>query len=204
MAISSSFPVTFSSVRTEFGEDANPSLRDYYAGGGLVQSGATGVDGPIPSSGTILLSAFRGSYAYLYDGTITPSSVLSGNLSNPSGSYITYAYNSGLSAAAAGSASPSTFQGHSFELSTAWTGGSYGAAYTTKVSYFRVNYGSNPGYDAFSSITCEGVTFNNPGSSYYTYTQIPYSGLYCAVWQFNNSGILNWVSAGAARSLLVQ
>ena len=64
MTISSSFPVTFSSVRTEFGQDGSPSLRDYLAGGGRVPSGTTGSAGAVPSSGTLNLSVFRGTSAF--------------------------------------------------------------------------------------------------------------------------------------------
>jgi len=63
MAIPSSGPLSLNDIQTEFGGTNPISLSEYYAGGGLVQSGATGDSGPIPTSGQISIGQFYGSTA---------------------------------------------------------------------------------------------------------------------------------------------
>lgn len=47
-------------IQAEFG-GANPiSISEYYAGAGRVPVGTSGINGPVPSSGTISFSQFRG------------------------------------------------------------------------------------------------------------------------------------------------
>lgn len=60
MTISAAGPVSFLSLKNEFG-DSNPvSLNEYYAGGGLVLPNTYGSLGLIPSAGQIGLANFRG------------------------------------------------------------------------------------------------------------------------------------------------
>jgi hypothetical protein len=63
MAISPVGPLALTDIQTEFGGSNPISLSEYYAGGGLVQSGATGDNGAIPSSGQIEMSKFFGAAA---------------------------------------------------------------------------------------------------------------------------------------------
>jgi hypothetical protein len=61
MPIQTSGPISLNDLQTEFG-GVNPiSLNEYYAGGSLVPSGTTGINGAIPTSGAISLSQFYGS-----------------------------------------------------------------------------------------------------------------------------------------------
>lgn len=60
MALPSSGPLTLSAIQTEFGGSSPTSLTEYYAGGGLVPSGTSGTNGPVPSSGAIRIQNFYG------------------------------------------------------------------------------------------------------------------------------------------------
>jgi hypothetical protein len=61
MTVKSSGSLAFSEIQTEF-TGSNPiSLSEYYAGGLYVPAGSTGINGSIPSSGTISVSKFYGS-----------------------------------------------------------------------------------------------------------------------------------------------
>jgi fibronectin-binding autotransporter adhesin len=61
MTVKSSGSLAFSEIQTEF-TGSNPiSLSEYYAGGSYVPAGSTGINGAIPSSGTISVSKFYGS-----------------------------------------------------------------------------------------------------------------------------------------------
>ena len=60
MALQSSGTISLSQVQTEFG-GANPiGMSEYYAGGVNVPGGTSGVNGAVPSSGTISMSKFYG------------------------------------------------------------------------------------------------------------------------------------------------
>lgn len=63
MAIPSSGPLSFTTIQTEFGGSNPIGLNEYYAGGGLVPSGTSGTNGPVPSSGAISVSNFYGTTA---------------------------------------------------------------------------------------------------------------------------------------------
>lgn len=58
-------PLSISDIKGEFGGPSNPSLQNYYAGGGYVPAGTVGYYGPIPSSGAISIQDFYGAQAYL-------------------------------------------------------------------------------------------------------------------------------------------
>lgn len=60
--------VTFSSIQTEFGGSNPIALDEYYAGGGYVATGVTGV----PTSGTISVDNLRNKSQIVY-GTLTPN-----------------------------------------------------------------------------------------------------------------------------------
>lgn len=60
MALPTSGPISLSDIQGEFGGSNPISLSEYYAGGGLVPSGTSGTNGPVPSSGAISLSNFYG------------------------------------------------------------------------------------------------------------------------------------------------
>jgi uncharacterized delta-60 repeat protein len=63
MTLQTSGAISLSDIQTEFG-GANPiGLNEYYAGGGLVPSGATGTNGAVPSSGKINFWNFYGTAA---------------------------------------------------------------------------------------------------------------------------------------------
>ena len=73
MTLPSSGILTLSDIQTEFG-GVNPArLSEYYAGGAYVPSGTTGVNGPVPTSGTIAISDFYGTSASVYTFDVTPS-----------------------------------------------------------------------------------------------------------------------------------
>ena len=61
MALPTSGPLSLTDLQTEFGGSNPISLSEYYAGGPYVPSGASGTNGPIPSSGAISISDFYGS-----------------------------------------------------------------------------------------------------------------------------------------------
>ena len=60
MTLPTSGPISLNDIQTEFGGSAPTSLSEYYAGGGLVPSGTSGTNGPVPSSGPISLASFYG------------------------------------------------------------------------------------------------------------------------------------------------
>lgn len=60
MALPTSGPLSLSDIQGEFGGSNPISLSEYYAGGGLVPSGTSGTNGPVPSSGAISISNFYG------------------------------------------------------------------------------------------------------------------------------------------------
>jgi hypothetical protein len=60
MALPTSGPLSLTDIQTEFGGSNPISLSEYYAGGSYVPSGASGTNGPIPTSGAISLSDFYG------------------------------------------------------------------------------------------------------------------------------------------------
>lgn len=60
MALPTSGPLSLANIQAEFGGSNPISLSEYYAGGGLVPSGTSGTNGPVPSSGTISISNFYG------------------------------------------------------------------------------------------------------------------------------------------------
>jgi hypothetical protein len=63
MPIPNSGSLAFSAVQTEFGGSNPISMSEYYAGGARVPAGTSGVNGAVPSSGTIAISKFYGTTA---------------------------------------------------------------------------------------------------------------------------------------------
>ena len=63
MPIPNSGTLTLSMIQAEFGGSNPISLSEYYAGGGRVPAGTSGINGPVPSSGAISLSSFYGTSA---------------------------------------------------------------------------------------------------------------------------------------------
>lgn len=59
MTLQTSGNICISDLKTEFSSSAN-CLTSYYAGGGIVPSGASGTNGAVPTSGTICLTDFYG------------------------------------------------------------------------------------------------------------------------------------------------
>ena len=70
MPIPTSGPLTLAQIQTEFGGTNPIGINEYYAGGGLVPSGTSGINGPVPSSGAISFSIFYGTTAALPFGTV--------------------------------------------------------------------------------------------------------------------------------------
>lgn len=65
MTLPSSGPLSIGDIAGEFGGGGGPiNLNNYYAGGPHVPSGTSGVNGPVPSSGPLSMSAFYGTAAY--------------------------------------------------------------------------------------------------------------------------------------------
>lgn len=60
MTLQSSGAIKFSELQTEFGGSNPISLSEYYAGGANVPSSTSGVNGAVPTSGTISMSKFYG------------------------------------------------------------------------------------------------------------------------------------------------
>jgi hypothetical protein len=60
MPLQTSGAISLQNIQTQFGGSNPISISEYYAGGGLVPSGTTGINGAIPSSGTISFSQFYG------------------------------------------------------------------------------------------------------------------------------------------------
>ena len=59
MTLQTSGNICIGDLKTEFSSSAN-CLTSYYAGGGVVPSGASGTNGAVPTSGTICLTDFYG------------------------------------------------------------------------------------------------------------------------------------------------
>lgn len=114
MTLQSSGPISLSQIRTEFGGSAPDSLSEYYAGGAYVPSGTTGVNGAVPSSGTIGLHHFLGTSA------TDIQTVTNGN--NGGGKYGTFR---GYTSGSFGSISDGTMNllGGA-TITSLWTGGS--------------------------------------------------------------------------------
>jgi hypothetical protein len=84
MPIQTSGPISLNDLQTEFG-GVNPiSLNEYYAGGSLVSSGTTGINGAIPTSGAISLSQFYGSQKSAIASLSNHSASSSHGVSSPS------------------------------------------------------------------------------------------------------------------------
>ena len=60
MALPNTGPLSLSMIQGEFGGSNPISLSEYYAGGLFVPAGTTGINGPVPSSGSISFSHFLG------------------------------------------------------------------------------------------------------------------------------------------------
>lgn len=78
MTLQSSGAIKFSEIQTEFG-GANPiAVSEYYAGGANVPSSTSGVNGAVPTSGTISISKFYGTsdVAFSPDGGTTAGAPL--------------------------------------------------------------------------------------------------------------------------------
>lgn len=60
MTLPSSGIITLANIQTEFGGSNPINLSEYYAGGTYVPAGTTGVNGAVPTSGTIAISNFYG------------------------------------------------------------------------------------------------------------------------------------------------
>lgn len=107
MALPTSGPLSLSDIQGEFGGSNPISLNEYYAGGGLVPSGTSGTNGPVPTSGTISISNFYGT------SNVPPLSVSANNVSetffgfSPSGSVNSSAQSPGTTPS--GGASPYTY-----------------------------------------------------------------------------------------------
>lgn len=73
MTLPSSGSLALSAVQTEFGGSNPISMSEYYAGGVNVPANTSGVNGAVPSSGTISMSKFYGTsdIAFTPDGGLT-------------------------------------------------------------------------------------------------------------------------------------
>ena len=69
MPLPESGPLSLGMIRDEYGGGNPASLNQYYAGGGLVPANAEGINGPIPSAGTIDFEVFYGSPRFVYSMT---------------------------------------------------------------------------------------------------------------------------------------
>lgn len=81
MALPSSGQVKFSDIQTEFGGSDPIRMSEYYAGGSYVQSGATGTNGSLPTSGQISVNKFHGSQhlgSFVYTASSATTSGASG------------------------------------------------------------------------------------------------------------------------------
>ncbi len=63
MTLPSSGPISLQDIANEFGGSHPLSMSNYYAGGPHVPSGATGTNGPVPTSGPLTLTNFYGTTA---------------------------------------------------------------------------------------------------------------------------------------------
>lgn len=75
MPLPNSAPISFSQLKTEFGQIGNPDFSEYYRGGLLVTG--TSVNSSIPLSGTMNLSDFYGSAEFMKLDPSTTTIVLS-------------------------------------------------------------------------------------------------------------------------------
>lgn len=71
MTLPTSGTISLTDIQNEFGGTSPTSLSEYYAGGAYVASGTSGTNGAVPSSGTISLSNFYGTAAFLDTQTVT-------------------------------------------------------------------------------------------------------------------------------------
>ena len=69
MPLPESGPLSLAMIRDEYGGGNPASINQYYAGGGLVPANAEGINGPIPSAGTIDFEVFYGSPRFVYSMT---------------------------------------------------------------------------------------------------------------------------------------
>jgi len=92
MALAPNGTICLTDLRTEFGDanGGNVCLTEYYAGGSNVPAGTTGVNGAVPSSGTICLTDFYGTSALSLDSW--PSLAVGYTQSDLSGSTSTTQY----------------------------------------------------------------------------------------------------------------
>ena len=60
MTIKNSGSLAITEIVAEFGGDAPHAMNEYYAGGSYVQTGAAGINGAIPDSGSLAVSQFYG------------------------------------------------------------------------------------------------------------------------------------------------
>lgn len=75
MALPTSGALTLADIQTEFGGSNPISLSEYYAGGSYVAAGTSGTNGAIPSSGTISISNFYGTSAYIPPTNLTQKAI---------------------------------------------------------------------------------------------------------------------------------
>ena len=90
MTLPSSGPLSLADIQGEFGGSNPISLSEYYAGGAYVPAGTTGVNGPVPTSGTISISNFYGTsnqYAAFDDVSASDYQI------SPSNAYAYYSIN---------------------------------------------------------------------------------------------------------------
>jgi hypothetical protein len=97
MPLPESGPLSLQQIADEFGGATPHSLSEYYAGGPYVPPGATGINGPIPSSGQIKISDFYGAgapaeYALFY---VTAGGT--GNYTDPGDVFTSGGYHAGWS-----------------------------------------------------------------------------------------------------------
>lgn len=79
MTLQSSGAISFSQLQTEFGGADPISMSEYYAGGANVPSSTSGVNGAVPTNGTISMSKFYGTsdVAFSPDGGTSAGSPVS-------------------------------------------------------------------------------------------------------------------------------
>ena len=61
MTLPESGPLSLAMIRDEYGGGNPAAINQYYAGGGLVPAGTSGINGPIPAAGQIDFNVFYGS-----------------------------------------------------------------------------------------------------------------------------------------------
>lgn len=167
MTLQSSGAISFSQLQTEFG-GANPiSLSEYYAGGANVPSGASGINGAIPSSGAITMNKFYGS-SDIFTSTMT---VGSGTYTVKVVFYVDGFIGAGSNADALaptiGSMSPVDYNGSTIKA-LYWTAtGSHGA--TNGNVYIEVSGNRSAGF--INDVKVDGVSQGTVGAPTYYSTQ---------------------------------